>query len=406
MVFPHDQRFKNYGVKTEVPSAGLNAVQDAILGMSGGATAYVLAYGASSKGGTRRGDWVCDGVADEVQIQAAIDWVAAQGGGSVILSEGTFVIASKVETNSLVTVYGQGRFATKVIIVDNAGANFGAFEGDSVGMLRLAHFSIDANGPNQGGGEANACLYLDGCANLLIDDMIFQNAVGGGVYGHGVYMTGCEEIHIRHSLAADCEEFGFVAGADSVIDHCRALQNKAGFFCGLNSSFMECRAEDHTSQGFIIAGVDVRILGGRATECYEGVYIPTGGDRCSIAGMHIDLNDRNGISASGADCRIENNIIHSNSQENDDTYSGIELNSADDTHVTKNTIRTKGSGNEQKYGVNVTAGSDTYVYGNDLKGSCKTGGNEVNGTMKTCPEWIGSSGTTNCQNDATKANII
>ncbi|WP_267716801.1 glycosyl hydrolase family 28-related protein [Streptomyces sp. CoH17] len=42
-------------------------------------------------------DYVCDGVADEVQIQAAIDSVQAEGGGVVQLSPGRFKIAATIQ---------------------------------------------------------------------------------------------------------------------------------------------------------------------------------------------------------------------------------------------------------------------------------------------------------------------
>jgi hypothetical protein len=43
-----------------------------------------------------RADWVCDGTADDVQIQAALDAVKAAGGGTVVLSSGTFNLAARL----------------------------------------------------------------------------------------------------------------------------------------------------------------------------------------------------------------------------------------------------------------------------------------------------------------------
>lgn len=43
-----------------------------------------------------RADYVCDGVADDVQIQAALDAVLAEGRGEVLLSAGTFQLAAPI----------------------------------------------------------------------------------------------------------------------------------------------------------------------------------------------------------------------------------------------------------------------------------------------------------------------
>lgn len=43
-----------------------------------------------------RADYVCDGTADDVQIQAAIDAAKAAGGGSIVLSSGTFNLAARI----------------------------------------------------------------------------------------------------------------------------------------------------------------------------------------------------------------------------------------------------------------------------------------------------------------------
>ncbi len=67
--------------------------------------------GASDMGAMRRPhvDYICDGTADNVQIQAAIDALPSSG-GTVVLSEGTFNIAATVTwTTSNVRIVGQGR---------------------------------------------------------------------------------------------------------------------------------------------------------------------------------------------------------------------------------------------------------------------------------------------------------
>lgn len=54
-------------------------------------------------------DYVCDGTADEVQIQAAIDALPAIG-GSVQLSQGTFTCAAQIDMASAVELVGSNQF--------------------------------------------------------------------------------------------------------------------------------------------------------------------------------------------------------------------------------------------------------------------------------------------------------
>ena len=55
------------------------------------ASVVVAAHNASRESKTHA-DYVCDGVADEVEITAAITSISNAGGGSVLLSEGTFIL--------------------------------------------------------------------------------------------------------------------------------------------------------------------------------------------------------------------------------------------------------------------------------------------------------------------------
>lgn len=72
-------------------------------------------------------DYVCDGTADEVQIQAAVDAVQAVGGGVVQLSPGDFAIAATIEINGMVdeddartvTLRGCGQQVTNLNVASN-----------------------------------------------------------------------------------------------------------------------------------------------------------------------------------------------------------------------------------------------------------------------------------------------
>jgi hypothetical protein len=59
-------------------------------------------------------DYVCDGLADHVQIQQALDDVSALGGGTVHIRRGTYDIAVALTFHANVVVRGEGMFLTKL----------------------------------------------------------------------------------------------------------------------------------------------------------------------------------------------------------------------------------------------------------------------------------------------------
>lgn len=87
---------------------------------------YVAASNASAAE-KAMADYVCDGTADEVQIQAAIAAVQAEGGGVVQLSPGSFSTAATITINGTVdeddartvTLRGCGQQATEITVAAN-----------------------------------------------------------------------------------------------------------------------------------------------------------------------------------------------------------------------------------------------------------------------------------------------
>jgi hypothetical protein len=87
---------------------------------------YVVASNASARE-KARADYVCDGVADQVQIQAAIDAAKAEGGGVVQLSPGNFNITATITVNGnldendprTITLKGCGQQVTELTVAAN-----------------------------------------------------------------------------------------------------------------------------------------------------------------------------------------------------------------------------------------------------------------------------------------------
>jgi hypothetical protein len=109
----------------------LTALQSQVTALStittGGSYYRLIAAADSSNSVKSKADYVCDGVADNVEIQAAINASQLEGGGVVQLSEGSFSLSSPIvingttnEDNPLtVTLKGCGEFATYLRPVTN-----------------------------------------------------------------------------------------------------------------------------------------------------------------------------------------------------------------------------------------------------------------------------------------------
>lgn len=88
-------------------------------------------------------DYVCDGVADEVQIAAAV-----AGGGRVVLLDGTYTLSAAVTLASGVSVVGMGAGVTTL-------AGSAIFSGDTLTQVQIEDLTCD------GGGLAITTLALD-----------------------------------------------------------------------------------------------------------------------------------------------------------------------------------------------------------------------------------------------------
>lgn len=88
------------------------------------ATFYLLVAASDAPASVQaRAQYVCDGTADDVQIQAAVDAVETLGGGRIVLSAGTFNLAAQVtvegvddvDTDVDIAITGQGPRATTLV---------------------------------------------------------------------------------------------------------------------------------------------------------------------------------------------------------------------------------------------------------------------------------------------------
>jgi len=112
------------------------------------ATVVVAASDASAKS-KAQADYVCDGTDDQVEIQAAIDAINADGGGHIVLSEGLFSITTAITfaNKSNVWLSGQGK-STHIRADAGLGTNGVINIRTPTSHIIVSDLYVDTNGAN------------------------------------------------------------------------------------------------------------------------------------------------------------------------------------------------------------------------------------------------------------------
>lgn len=157
---------------------------------TGRTATYVVAASNATATEIAQADYVCDGTADQVQINAAIAALPASG-GRVRLTEGTFYIAAPI-TSAATGLYltGSGFRVTLLSLVN--GANCNVFQSPDVTprLLEICDLEIYGNKANNASGDGIDIDYYNGVQlkNLYIHDCK-EDGIHGDVANMGAHMT-------------------------------------------------------------------------------------------------------------------------------------------------------------------------------------------------------------------------
>jgi len=122
-------------------------------------------------------DYLCDGIADEVQINDAINSLPTNG-GFIKLSEGTFSISSPITINKAgVTLSGTGIEGTLILLADNSNCDMVEIDVDIVDQFfHMRDLTLNGNKANQISGRG----FYDGAGaseiqDVRLEDVFFQH---------------------------------------------------------------------------------------------------------------------------------------------------------------------------------------------------------------------------------------
>lgn len=158
----------------------------------------------------RSGNYFCDGVADEVEINLALNYANTLVGGEVVLLEGTYTLAATITFpgNGLV-LRGIGR-KTIINVPDLTPTTFNGITLTGRDECVIKDLAIQTAA---GGGDTVHCIFLeDGSDHFLIENVWIVESDANGIhiegtdinYGtiHHCHITGCDDDGINADMDA------------------------------------------------------------------------------------------------------------------------------------------------------------------------------------------------------------
>lgn len=307
------------------------------------AATFVVA--ASDSEHNTAADYVCDGVADEVQINAALDALPANG-GRVVLLDGTFVLAdSIVIPDDSITLEGQG---------DSTYINGNALTGNAHAIIVNGHeyvtvkdFSIRTNA---GGGNGTHCVCISNGSNdaRIIDVHILDSDVNGiqiegssmsnvwiervDIEGADVYgiNVGLNDLDVMFRLhISDCE-IASVGNYGIAVTSCHSIENSI-----ITDNFIHSAGEHGIG---IVNGLHVQIQGNVCESNGQSGIDISACDYCDVNDNVCYFNVRSGIELTNCQyCQVHDNICSTNDAEDSGNYDGISLFDCNDCSMQDNT---------------------------------------------------------------------
>lgn len=320
-------------------------------------------------------DRVCDGSDDQVEIQAAVTAVAALGGGTVLLTEGTYVVSDSIVLDDGVSIIGRGPGATTIQVAAAVAGSFNIIGcGVSADYWRLAGFSIDGNSPSHS--QEHTGIVVNASDFIIADVQISQCRYSStAAYGHGIYVDAGVRGTIRQCRMASNVQSGITitSSADRVeVVNCISYGNTTYGIAdgGEGTSIHGGQYSGNGAPNVRLSGTNTRIAAAYVTDAIAtyGIDISSA-TGVQVTGCVIVDNGHHGVHcSSGTDILIQGNRLIGNGKTTDDTYANVYVTAGTSILITGNQMR-RGSGNQSNSGVHVDNGSapsSCYVYGNDL----------------------------------------
>lgn len=212
------------GFLSPMDKAKLDGIQSGAKVGGRAATLVVAAVNASATS-KAAADYVCDGVDDQVELNAARTALQAIGGGKLVLTEGTFTLSNTLKLCSNLLIEGQGQATVLKVSVPQT-FNWGMLTtSDSVDPnpknITIRDLAFDGSRPalppNSNGASAIHFGGIDGGLLENLDAAHFQYA------GTAIYVAGCTNVIVRNCRSHDNDGCGIML--HSACRHCVVEDN-------------------------------------------------------------------------------------------------------------------------------------------------------------------------------------
>ena len=216
-----------------------------------GAFGATIVVAASDSLKNRSANYVCDGVDDQVEIQAAIDALPA-GGGKVVLLDGAYLISAAIALNSDNLDFGGVGTSTILKIADSGVAqDWNVLTIGNVQNVKIHDLQVDANrtgtvAPSSHIYGAPIGYYHAGAVPFPNANITIMHCYLHSGHGRGIFVYGSTGWKITYNRADD-----FPNGDGIDIDH--------GFLGGVN------QAETQTDK--------MLVMGNYVSNCKHGIHV-------------------------------------------------------------------------------------------------------------------------------------
>jgi len=324
---------------------------------------YVVAASNSTTAEKQAADYLCDGTADQVEINNAITAAAALAGqgGTIVLLGGNYNISGSTLLKSNIWLKGVG-VSTTLQIPNATNTTFdmikSADEANWLYNARISDFYINGNKSNQASGTMNAIQLtkLDLC---YIEDVKIYSMKGAGI----ILNTSTTKAWVDSCWVAGCDGSGIelnATGNYNVISKNYLASNNEGIYLGTSPTpSNRCKIIDNScvsNSSVGIAAYDSSNAIIKGNHCYGNVYgiLLSTMTKSIVEDNIVENNTQIGIYIYSAanDNIINNNTVHSNGTAADNTYANIYVYSnCDYNTIQNNMVRRGANANKPKYGI-------------------------------------------------------
>lgn len=356
--------FKYTKPGTGIPESDLEAaVQAKLNSIAKGRTATVIVAASNANNNSKDGaDYICDGINDEAEINAALADLPAYG-GKIVLSEGIFNIASSILVhNDNAMIIGAGTGQRLGATQTGVGTKLQAVSGVTTAIIQVQRAANDR--PVYG--------------VLLRDFTVDGGTIGSGIDGI-LYRSNrghIDHVHVHKCTGNGIRILGYSPPAnwdtyDTIVTFSQMADNIAAGIL-----FDADAADDHlvhcilynNNDNIVIKGASQQITGCHTYNAARyNIFFDGGGSRTKIinckiegAGHHaVNIDSTNG---GYSDIQITGNGFSTNGDSADNTYDHIIIQGPSSNGVTRTVIvgnsfghKNSVSPNKARYGVNLNS---------------------------------------------------